>query len=161
MTAEVLAFERPPVRQSMTVAATRAHTFHTFTSRIAEWWPLDPFSYGGFARIVTVTLDPRCGGEVVEHWHDGTARPWGTLLAWDPPARFCMSWDVTGEPTEVELRFVEIEERVTRVDLEHRGWERLTPEQVRAACALPGGYEGGAFNLGWTTILTAFKEHLT
>ncbi|MFC0680073.1 SRPBCC domain-containing protein [Lysobacter korlensis] len=160
MTAEVLAFGRPPVRQSTTVAAPRARTFDTFAGRLAEWWPLDPFSFGGAARIATVTLDARIGGEVLEHWHDGTTRAWGTLLTWDPPAEFSMTWNVTGEPTEVELRFLELGDRLTRVELEHRGWERLTPEQVAAACALPGGYAGGAFRQGWLTILTAFKEHL-
>lgn len=160
MTAEILAFERPPVRQSITVAATRVHTFRTFTERLAEWWPLDPFSFGGSARISTVTLDPRVGGEVVEQWHDGTARPWGTLLTWEPSNAFSMTWNVTGEPTEIELRFVTLNPRLTRVDLEHRGWDRLTPEQLEAACALPGGYTGGAFHQGWATILTALSEQV-
>jgi len=160
VTGEILDLHRPPVRQSTTVAATRAHTFDTFTGRLAEWWPLDPFSYGGSARIATVTLDGRVGGEVVEHWGDGTRRPWGTLLTWDRPAGFSMTWDVTGEPTEIELSFVSLQDRLTRVDLEHRGWERLTTQQRKAACALPGGYAGGAFDQGWSTILTALKEHL-
>ncbi len=47
---------------------------------------------------------------------------------------------------------------LTRVDVEHRGWERLTEEQLRAACAMPGGYEGGAFTAGWAHILACFAE---
>ena len=160
MTEAITRLHRPPVRQSTTVAATRTHTFATFTGRLAEWWPLDPFSYGGSARIATVTLDSRVGGGVVEHWDDGTSRPWGTLLTWNPPAGFSMTWAVTGEPTEIELSFISLQDRLTRVDLEHRGWERLTTQQVEAACALPGGYAGGAFDQGWSVILTAFKEHL-
>lgn len=158
--AEVFSLERPPVRQSVTVTASTAHTFRVFTSRLAEWWPLDPFSFGGSDRVATVTLDPRVGGEVVEHWHDGTARAWGTLLTWEPPTGFAMTWNITGEPTEVELRFVAVDEFRTRVDLEHRGWENLTSQQLRAACAIPGGHAGGAFDRGWNIILTAFTERL-
>lgn len=160
MTADVRALERPPVRQSTTVKATREHTFQTFTERLAEWWPLDPFSFGGSARIATVTLDPRVGGEVVEHWEDGTARPWGTLLTWEPPESLSMTWNVTGAPTEIGLHFTAVTHHVTRVDIEHRGWDRLTQPQLEAACALPGGYAGGAFHQGWSTILTAFARYL-
>lgn len=159
--ADVLRLERPPVRQSITVRASADHTFRTFTSRLAEWWPLDPFSFGGSDRIATMTLDPRVGGEVVEHWHDGTTRTWGSLLTWTPPTGFSMTWHITGEPTEVELRFVAIDDSSTRVDLEHRGWDNLTPQQLRADCAVPGGYDGGAIDRGWTIILTAFRERLT
>jgi hypothetical protein len=101
--------------------------------RPPEWWPLDPFSYGGSARIATATLDGWVGGEVVEHWGDGTSRPWALPAGSAHPC----------------------------VDLEHRGWERLTTQQREAACALPGGYAGGAFDRGWSIILTALKEHLT
>jgi signal transduction histidine kinase len=30
-----------------------------------------PFSYGGSRRIARVTLEPRVGGRVIEHWHAG------------------------------------------------------------------------------------------
>ncbi|WP_309130858.1 SRPBCC domain-containing protein [Brevibacterium sp.] len=160
MNAKVLAFQRPPIRQTTTVAADQIHTFETFTGRLAEWWPLDPFSFGGSARIASVKLEPRVGGEVIEQWHDGSTRSWGTLLVWDPPAGFSMTWTITGTPTEVEMRFLPLEDRLTRVDLEHRGWERLETQELDATCALPGGYTGGAFNRGWSSILNAFKEHL-
>ncbi len=31
--------------------------------------------------------------------------------------------------------------RLTRVAVEHRGWERLTAEELARDCALPGGYD--------------------
>lgn len=156
--AEVLDLARPPIRRSTVVSATRERTFRVFVDRLAEWWPLDPFSLGGSDRIASVTVDRRVGGTVTEHWHDGSSHDWGTLLAWDPPAGLVMTWNVTGTPTEVELRFVELDAGGTRVDLEHRGWERLSLEELRAACALPGGYSGGAFERGWATILGAFAD---
>jgi hypothetical protein len=67
-----------------------------------------------------------------------------------------MTWNITGHPTEVELRFDRQEADVTVVVVEHRGWERLTAAELRAACALPGGYDGGAFTTGWAHILASF-----
>jgi hypothetical protein len=151
---------RPPIQRSIEVAADRERTFGVFVDRLAEWWPLDPFSVGGGARIASVSVDRRVGGTVSEHWHDGTTHDWGTLLAWDPPAGLTMTWNVTGTPTEVELRFRALDEANTRVDLEHRGWERLSPGELGEDCALPGGYTGGAYSQGWATILDALKEHL-
>ena len=151
---------RPPIRRSIDVEADRDRTFRVFVDRLAEWWPLDPFSAGGSARIATVTVDRHVGGTVTERWHDGTTHDWGTLLAWDPPAGLTMTWNVTGTPTEVELRFVALAETRTRVDLEHRGWDRLTRGELGEDCALPGGYTGGAFTRGWATILDAFRTDL-
>ncbi|GAA4557443.1 SRPBCC domain-containing protein [Pseudonocardia xishanensis] len=150
---------RPPIRRTVEVAADREKTFRVFVDRLAEWWPLDPFSRGGSARIAAVSVDRRVGGTVTEHWHDGTTHDWGTLLAWDPPAGLTMTWTITGTPTEVELRFTEADGR-TLVDLEHRGWDRLGPAELGEDCAVPGGYTGGAFTRGWATILDAFREHL-
>jgi hypothetical protein len=40
---------------------------------------------------------------------------------------------------------------LTRVTVEHRGWENLTEEQLAAATGVDGGYEAG-----WAAILAAF-----
>jgi hypothetical protein len=42
---------------------------------------------------------------------------------------------------------------LTRVSVEHRGWEKLTEEQLARDCALPGGYVDGAYVEGWARIL--------
>lgn len=158
MSSETLAFRRPPVRQSTVVRASIAHTFEVFTGCLDSWWPLDPFSYGGAARIASVTLDARPGGAVTELWHDGTEHTWGRLLRWDPPVGFAMTWNITGQPTEVELTFTAHHQDLTVVELEHRGWDKLSNDELKAACALPGGYLGGAFREGWTRILSRFAD---
>lgn len=150
--ADVLPFRRPPIRQSRIIPSTVDHTFSVFTGRLAEWWPLIPFSFGQ-ERVRSVSLEQRVGGEVVETWDDGTTRVWGTLLEWDPPRSLTMTWNITGTATEVALRFVELAPSLTRVELEHRGWERLTDAELERDCAVPGGYRGGAFQLGWTVVL--------
>ena len=66
-----------------------------------------------------------------------------------------------GTVTEVELTFTTLAPALTRVAVEHRGWEALSDAQLSAACALPGGYTGGAFDRGWAAILGRFAAALT
>jgi uncharacterized protein YndB with AHSA1/START domain len=98
-------------------------------------------------------VERRRGGRVYETWADGTEVTWGELLAWEPPERFVMTWTMTPAATEVELTFAALGPRLTRVAVEHRGWEALTEEQLGADCALPGGYTGGSYAAGWALIL--------
>jgi len=64
-----------------------------------------------------------------------------------------MTWAGTPAATEVELTFAALGPALTRVAVEHRGWEQLTEEQLAADCALRGGYLGGAYREGWARIL--------
>jgi hypothetical protein len=148
----VSALRRPPVRQSATVRSNVRHTFETFVATIGSWWPVQPFS-AGQDRVCDITVEQRLGGRVYETWRDGTEVDWGTLQAWDPPRRWVMTWTFTSAPTEVEFTFVPLGPELTRVSVEHRGWEALSEEQLTEDCALPGGYRGGAYSAGWATIL--------
>ena len=150
--ATVTPLRRPPVRQSTVVRSDLNHTFEVFVRTIGTWWPVQPFS-AGQDRVRDVTVEPRAGGRVYETWQDGTTVTWGELLAWEPPERFVMTWTLTPAPTEVELTFRALGPALTRVAVEHRGWEALTEEQLAQACALPDGYYGGAYAAGWTRIL--------
>jgi hypothetical protein len=134
------------------VRASAQRTFDSFVTTIGAWWPVQPFS-AGKDRVRAVTVEPRQGGRVYETWDDGTEVDWGTLTVWDPPARFVMSWSGTPAATEVEFTFVPVGPTLTRVAVEHRGWEALTEEQLAEDCALPGGYISGAYAAGWATIL--------
>jgi uncharacterized protein YndB with AHSA1/START domain len=148
----VTALRRPPVRQSIVVRSGRRLTFDTFVRTIGIWWPVTPFS-AGRDQVQDVTFEPRPGGRVYETWRDGTEVDWGEVLAWEPPERFVMTWNMTSVATEVELSFTELGPLLTRVAVEHRGWERLTEEELAMDCALPGGYTGGAYSEGWARIL--------
>ena len=147
----------PPIRQATTVRSDQAHTFDTFVRTIGAWWPVTPYSRGG-DRVRDVTIEQRQGGRVYETWDDGSEHEWGRIVIWEPSARFVMSWENTPVPTEVELTFRALGPALTRVAVEHRGWEALTPEQLAEDCAMPGGYEAGRYSEGWAFMLARFAE---
>jgi hypothetical protein len=148
---DVSPLRRPPIRQSTLVRSDREHTFEVFVRDIGVWWPTRRHSLGQ-ERVTTVTIERQRGGRVYETWDDGTRADWGEVIAWDPPERFGMTWTITAAVTEVELTFTVLAPALTRVALEHRGWERLTEEQMAAVTSASGGYEAG-----WKQILEIFK----
>jgi hypothetical protein len=145
------------VRVATQVRSSIEHTFDAFVRTIGTWWPARPFS-AGKDRVRDITIERQRGGRVFETWDDGTIVEWGRVTAWSPPAGFTMSWNGTPRPTEVELRFTELGPSLTRVAVEHRGWEVLTDEELAADCALPGGYTAGAYSAGWERVLAAFTS---
>ena len=55
----------------------------------------------------------------------------GQCLAWEPPSRLVLSWDITADwqydpdlKTEIEVRFIAEGKDATRVELEHRKLDR-------------------------------------
>ena len=155
----VTALRRPPVRQSVLVRSDRRRTFDTFVDTIGIWWPVTPFS-AGKDQVRDVTFERRPGGRVFETWQDGTELDWGEVLVWEPPARFVMTWNLAAAVTEVELTFSALGSALTRVEVEHRGWEQLTDEDLARDCALRGGYLSGGYAAGWAHILGLFAASL-
>ncbi len=53
---------------------------------------------------------------------------WGEITAWEPPRRLGYLWHIRtdrADATEVEITFTDRGDATTRVDIEHRGRERL------------------------------------
>ncbi|PRX19328.1 activator of Hsp90 ATPase-like protein [Actinoplanes italicus] len=146
--------KRPPIRQSTLVRSDREHTFEVFVRDIGAWWPTRSHSLG-LEKVTTVTIERELGGRIYETWTDGRQVDWGEVILWQPTERFAMTWTSLPEVTEVELTFTALSPALTRVALEHRGWERLTAEQVAAATSLSGGYEAG-----WKRILDIFTRQV-
>ena len=81
-------------------------------------------------------LRTRVGGRIFERTSDGTEHDWGRIVAWEPPHRLVYSWHLRvdrSDATEVEIRFTDLDRTTTRVDIEHRGWERLGARGSSAA----------------------------
>lgn len=138
------------VRRSITVARSLEDAFRVFTDDIGRWWPVETHSIGKDGRPAeTAAIDGREGGRFYERTGSGTEH-WGTILVWEPPSRIVISWELKPErpPTEIEVRFTK-EGDGTRVDLEHRGFERLG-DQAEGVAASYGG--------GWTQVLGRYAE---
>jgi uncharacterized protein YndB with AHSA1/START domain len=115
-----------PVRKGITVRRPVEEAFRLFTAEMASWWPLSTHSLAE-AKAETVVFEPRAGGRLYERKADGSVSYWAEVAVWEPPRRFVLAWQPNPEApaaTEVEVTFTE-EGAGTRVDLEHRGWERL------------------------------------
>jgi uncharacterized protein YndB with AHSA1/START domain len=130
------------VRKSVTVQTDVEHAFRVFTDEIASWWPVETHS---IHKVVTPVLEGRAGGRFYERTEDGREEHWAKVLEWEAPHRLVLEWQVNPErpPSEVEVIFT-AEGEVTRVDLEHRGFE---DEEMQ-----------GSYDDGWGVVLGRFVE---
>jgi uncharacterized protein YndB with AHSA1/START domain len=107
------------VRKSVTVDCAVEEAFRVFTAEATSWWPVASHSLYGDT-VKDVVFEEREGGEVYELTESGEKGHWATVLAWEPPHRLVLAWEVSPSVigTEVEVRFLP-EEDGTRVELEH------------------------------------------
>lgn len=143
--------EHAPVVRRIVVHCPVDHAWAVFTTDLGSWWPLEGHSLDA-ARVCRVGGTWAVGGEVGEEWDDGSFHPWFTVTAWEPPARLVLAWNPGGTrpaATEVEVTFREERPGLTRVVLEHRGWERLGEE----AAAVRRSYEDG-----WRKVLVPYQR---
>jgi len=114
-----------PLRLAFEVDAPADHAFETWTRRIGRWWPADHTVTGEAG--LEVVLEERLGGRIFERTAAGAEHDWGEVTVWEPPSRLGYLWHLRRgrtDATDVEIRFVDLGDR-TRVEIEHRGWERL------------------------------------
>lgn len=147
MTVESIA---EPVRKTVAVDLDVERAFALFTEEIGTWWPVGTHSIHG-ERVSEVVVEGREGGRVYERTAGGEEADWGLVLVWEPPSRLVLEWRVDPSapaPTEVEVRFAADGEGA-RVELEHRGWERLG----EAAAGSRASYD-----TGWEHVLGRYAE---
>ena len=146
-----------PVRKTIVFKAAPATAFEVFTSRMIRWWR--PNHHIGPSPMKNVVLEPRVEGRWYEVGEDGGVCEWGRVLAYEPPSRILLAWQLNQDwrydpnfVTELEVRFLS-DPGGTRVELEHRNIERFgaKAEEVRAALDSPEG---------WTGLLAAYKAHV-
>ena len=141
----------------VTVEVPVDHAFRVFTERFDEIKPREHNLLQ--VPIERTVLETRVGGTVYDVGTDGSVCTWARVLAYEPPRRLVISWDISPqwrvEPdpsrtSEVEIRFIAETADRTRVELEHRnldrhgqGWEGFT--------SLDTGN-------GWPLYLTRYRD---
>jgi uncharacterized protein YndB with AHSA1/START domain len=142
------------VRRSVTVNAPIERAFAVFTESFGTWWPeshhVNPNGYE------TALIEPVVGGRWYERAPDGSEYDWGRVLAWDPPRRIVLTWQLNDEyvfepdhASEVEITFTPEGGGRTRVDLIHSKFEGLTGGDSVAATV--------SGETGWGGLLLRFQ----
>jgi hypothetical protein len=140
-----------PVRKTVDVAARPERAFQIFTHEIDTWWPRT--HHIGKSPMRRAIIEGHAGGRCYTEQEDGTDCDWGTVLAWDPPRRFVMAWQIThawtfepdtAKSSEVEVTFTPLANGGTRVDLEHRFFARHGAGglSMRESVDAPNGWNG-------------------
>ena len=139
------------VGTSIVVEAPPERAFAVFTEEIGSWW--DPDHHLLDSALAEMIFEPRVGGHVYDRGVDGSECRWARVLAYEPPQRFVISWDINlqwkletdlEKTSEVEVRFVPEGAGRTRVELEHRHLDRHGEgwEQMRDSVGSPDGWGG-------------------
>src|ERR671930_2304280 len=118
-------------RTQIVVAAPIERAFRVFTEQFDRIKPREHNMLG--VDIAETVFEPRVGGHVYDRGVDGSECRWARVLAYEPPDRVVITWDISPQwqietdlekTSEVEVRFVAEAPDRTRVDLEHRNLER-------------------------------------
>ncbi|MGZ8475428.1 MAG: SRPBCC family protein [Candidatus Limnocylindria bacterium] len=134
-----------PIRLAFDVACPPAEAWTAWTERIGQWWPADHTVSA--EPELEVTLESGVGGRIYERTAGGDEHDWGEVTVWEPPTRLAYLWHLKrdrADATEVEIRFTGLGADSTRVEIEHRGWERLGADGV--------SWRDRNFG-GWSTLL--------
>lgn len=138
-----------PIRMSARVRRPIVDAFRLFTEEIGSWWPVQTHYARG--PVVGMVFEGRVGGRIYEQCADGESVAVAEVLLWEPPHRLILSWHpsvLPTTPTEIEVRFFSEDAHATRVELEHRGWERLGARAHQ---------QRTAYLNGWPTVWGCFQ----
>jgi uncharacterized protein YndB with AHSA1/START domain len=149
------------VRSSVVVEAPIERAFRVFTEDFGAFKPPEHNLLG--AEIAETVFEPRTGGLVYDRGVDGSECRWARVLAYEPPHRVLISWDINPQwqietdlerTSEVEVRFIAETDKRTRVELEHRNLDRHGDgwQPVR---------EGVGGDQGWPLYLQRYADLLT
>jgi uncharacterized protein YndB with AHSA1/START domain len=146
------------VRTGVVVEAPLERAFSVFTEGFGRFKPPEHNLLD--VEIAETVFEPRVGGYLYDRGVDGSVCRWARVLAYEPPHRVVLSWDISPQwqietdpekTSEWEVRFLAETPQRTRVELEHRNLERHGEgwEAER---------EGVAGEGGWPLYLQRFAE---
>jgi uncharacterized protein YndB with AHSA1/START domain len=137
------------VRASIVVEAPIERAFSVFTKDFGSFKPPEHNMLA--VEIAETVFEPRVGGHLYDRGVDGSECRWARVLAYEPPNRVVLSWDISPQwqietdlekTSEVEVQFISETPERTRVELEHRHLDRHGEgwEQERDGVAAPDGW---------------------
>ena len=149
-----------PIKQSIVVEAPIERAFKVFTEDFGSFKPREHNLLA--VPIAETVFEPRVGGHIYDRGIDGSECRWARVLAFEPPHRLLLSWDISprwqietdpNKTSEWEVRFIAEAPGRTRLELEHRhldrhgeGWE--------------GVRTGVESDQGWPLYLRQFAERM-
>jgi uncharacterized protein YndB with AHSA1/START domain len=152
--------EATSIRHEVTVNAPIDRAFAVFTEDFGSFKPREHNMLS--VDIAETVLEPRAGGRLFDRGVDGSECQWARVLAYEPPDRLVISWDISPQwqietdpekTSEVEVRFIAEGTDRTRVELEHRNLDR----HMDGWQALREGVDSGD---GWPLYLRRYAELL-
>ena len=120
-----------PVNCSVTVPADPDRAYERFAAELGSWWP--PEYTWSQAVLEEIALEPRVDGRCYERGPNDFRCDWGRVTAAEPGERIAFTWQIAPDrvpapdpdkASEVEVRFAADDDGGTRVELEHRGFDR-------------------------------------
>jgi uncharacterized protein YndB with AHSA1/START domain len=137
------------VRASIVVEAPIERAFSVFTKDFGSFKPPEHNMLA--VEIAETVFEPRVGGHLYDRGVDGSECRWARVLAYEPPNRVVLSWDISPQwqietdlekTSEVEVQFISETPERTRIELEHRHLDRHGEgwEQERDGVAAPDGW---------------------
>jgi uncharacterized protein YndB with AHSA1/START domain len=149
------------LKRSVVVEAPIERAFEVFTKQFGSFKPPEHNLLA--VQIAETVFEPQVGGYVYDRGVDGTVCRWARVLAYEPPKRVLLSWNISprwqietdpDKVSEWEVRFTSETPQRTRVEIEHRKLERHGEgwEGVR---------DGVGGDQGWPLYLQRYIEVLT
>jgi uncharacterized protein YndB with AHSA1/START domain len=149
------------LRLEIVVDVPQRHAFTVFTEQFDR---IKPHEYNLLdVEVAETVFETRVGGHVYDRGVDCSVCRWARVLAFDPPERFVISWDIDtrwqletdpDRASEVEVRFVPVGAERTRVELFHRHLDRHGD-------GWPDYRTGLAAEGGWPIFLSRFEAAVT
>lgn len=146
------------IRSSIVVQAPIERAFRVFTKDFGAFKPPEHNLLS--VDIAETVFEPRVGGYLYDRGADGSECRWARVLAYEPPHRVVISWDISPHwqletdherTSEVEVRFTPDGPERTRVELEHRNLDR----HGEGWQGLRDGVAGGE---GWPLYLQRYAD---
>lgn len=148
------------VRTSIVVEAPISLAFKVFTEDFGSFKPKEHNLLG--VEIAETVFEPKVGGFLYDRGVDGSVCRWARVLAYEPPHRLLLSWDISPrwqieddprKTSEWEVRFIAENPQRTRVEIEHRHLDRHGE-------GWQGVREGVGGDGGWPLYLKRYAERI-